>query len=96
LPLSSSATALPPQNNETSLHFAAERGFLGIIDKLLDMGADIETKDELVHSFAANKWRLSIAACASGSARSLICAAASLPHHCSLAPVICAAPPPPC
>jgi ankyrin repeat protein len=47
-PFSSSASAPPPQEGFTSLHFAASRGFLGMIDKLLDMGAKIDAKDREV------------------------------------------------
>jgi ankyrin repeat protein len=48
VPLSGSTSVTPPQDGRTPLHFAAERGFVGIIDKLLDMGADIDEKEHRV------------------------------------------------
>jgi hypothetical protein len=40
--------APPSQNGTTPLHFAARRGLLQIIDKLLAMDVDIDIKDDWV------------------------------------------------
>jgi ankyrin repeat protein len=66
LPISNVASAPPPQNGCTPLHFAAEDGLLEIIDKLLDMNANIEAKEEKVPFSEHDIWRQSIAACACG------------------------------
>jgi ankyrin repeat protein len=38
----------PPQDGTTALHTAAKDGLLDLIDKLLDAGADIDARQELV------------------------------------------------
>jgi hypothetical protein len=41
---STDVPAPPPQDGRTALHLAARQGRIGIIDKLFDMGADINAK----------------------------------------------------
>jgi hypothetical protein len=76
LPLSSAASPPPSQDGCTPLQFAAEYGFLGIMDKLMHMGADIEAREGQVPSFVPNKWPLNISVCGWGAAHSLTPAAA--------------------
>jgi hypothetical protein len=40
----------PPQYGFTALHHMASLGYLDLLDKALDMGADIDAKDDLVRS----------------------------------------------
>lgn len=49
LTLYSATSPLPPlQNGVTTLHWAARFGQLSLIDKLVDKGADVNAKDNVV------------------------------------------------